>query len=180
MPTPISVSSKFEEYHAVADAYDARDPPERKPQNRIAEMLKKNNRATYRAVDLGCGRNALRRDDRVSKMSWDSVDVVASDSTVTVADMGHLPFEDETYDIAILNRSLWARNHEEVLREVFRILKEGGRAILCESFQRWQNEAGENTLLVALKASGFTVLSEYGTTSDSAVNDVFQYIEARR
>ena len=172
--------SKFEEYHAVADAYDARDPPERKPQNRIAEMLKKNNRATYRAVDLGCGRNALRRDERVSKMSWDSVDVVASDSTVTVADMGHLPFEDETYDIAILNRSLWARNHEEVLREVFRILKEGGRAILCESFQRWQNEAGENTLLVALKATGFTVLSEYGTTSDSAVNDVFQYIEVRR
>lgn len=172
--------SKFEEYHAVADAYDARDPSERKPQNRIAEMLKKNNRATYRAVDLGCGRNALRRDDRVSKMTWDSVDVVASDSTVTVADMGHLPFEDETYDIAILNRSLWARNHEEVLREVFRILKEGGRAILCESFQRWQNEAGENTLLVALKATGFSVLSEYGTTSDSAVNDVFQYIEVRR
>jgi len=172
--------SKFEEYHAVADAYDARDPPERKPQNRIAEMLKKNNRATYRAIDLGCGRNALRRDDRVSKMAWDSVDVVASDSTVTVADMGRLPFEDETYDIAILNRSLWARNHEEVLREVFRILKEGGRAILCESFQRWQNEAGENTLLVALKATGFTVLSEYGTTSDSAVNDVFQYIEVRR
>jgi hypothetical protein len=171
--------SKFEEYHVVADAYDARDPPERKPQNRIAEMLKKNNRATYRAVDLGCGRNTLRRDERVSKMSWDSVDVVAADSTVTVADMGHLPFEDETYDIAILNRSLWARNHEEVLREVYRILKEGGRAILCESFQRWQ-DAGKNTLLEALKTVGFTILSEVGTTTDSAVEDVFQYIEVRR
>jgi len=171
--------SKFEEYHVVADAYDARDPPERKPQNRIAEMLKKNNRATYRAIDLGCGRNALRRDERVSKMSWDSVDVVAADSTVTVADMGHLPFEDETYDIAILNRSLWARNHEEVLREIYRILKEGGRAILCESFQRWQ-DAGKNTLIDALKAVGFTILSEVGTTTDSAVEDVFQYIEVRR
>ena len=172
--------SKFEEYHAVADAYDARDPPERKPQNRIAEMLKKINRASYKAIDLGCGRNALRRDERVSKMSWDSVDVVAVDSTVTVADMGHLPFEDETYDIAILNRSLWARNHEVVLREVWRILKEGCRAIICESFQRWQNEARENTLLIALKAVGFTILSEVGTTTDSGVEDVFQYIEVRR
>ena len=171
--------SKFEEYHAIADTYDARDPPERKPQNRIAEMLKKNNRATYRAIDLGCGRNALRRDERVSKISWNSVDVVAADSTVTVADMGHLPFEDESYDIAILNRSLWARNHEDVLREVWRILKEGGRAILCESFQRWQ-ETGENTLLTALKKVGFTIISEYGTTTDSGVNDVFQYIEVRR
>lgn len=172
--------SKFEEYHAVADAYDARDPAERKPQNRIAEMLKKNNRPSYKAIDLGCGRNTLRRDERVAKMSWDSVDVVAADSTVTVADMGHLPFEDESYDIAILNRSLWARNHEDVLREVWRILKEGGRAILCESFQRWQSEAAENTLLMALKSIGFTVVSEYGTTTNSAVSDVFQYIEVRR
>jgi hypothetical protein len=172
--------SKFEEYHTIADTHDARDPLERKPQNRVAEMLKKNNRSTYRAIDLGCGRNALRRDERVSKMSWDSVDVVAADSTVTVADMGYLPFEDESYDIAVLNRSLWARNHEAVLREVWRILKEGGRAILCESFQRWQNETGENTLLAALKTVGFTIISEYGTTTDSSVSDVFQYIEVRR
>ncbi len=172
--------AKFEEYHTVADAHDARDPPERKPQNRIAEMLKKNNRTTYKAIDLGCGRNTLRRDERVSKMPWSSVDVVATDSTVTVADMGALPFEDETYDIAILNRSLWARNHDAVLREVWRILKEGGRAILCESFRRWQSSAGENTLLTSLKAVGFTVLSEYGTAVESGVSDVFQYIEVRR
>jgi ubiquinone/menaquinone biosynthesis C-methylase UbiE len=94
--------------------------------------------------------------------------------------MAHLPFEDESYDIAVLNRSLWARNHEAVLREVWRILKEGGRAILCESFQRWQNETGENTLLAALKTVGFTIISEYGTTTDSSVSDVFQYIEVRR
>jgi len=171
--------AKFEEYHVVADAHDARDPPERKPQNRIAEMLKKNNRPTYSAVDLGCGRNALRSDERVSKMSWSSVDVIAADSTVTVADMGALPFEDESYDVAVLNRSLWARNHEAVLHEVYRILKEGGRAILCESFRRWQS-AGENTLLASLKATGFTVLSEYGTNAESEVSDVFQYIEVRR
>lgn len=170
--------AKFEEYHAVADVHDARDPPERKPQNRIAEMLKKNNRASYKAVDLGCGRNALRTDERVSKMTWTSVDVVAADPTVTVADMGALPFEDESFDIAILNRSLWAKNHAVVLREVWRILKEGGRAILCESFQRWFSD-GENELLATLKAAGFTVISEEGTTPDSSVS-VFQYIEVRR
>jgi superfamily II DNA or RNA helicase len=168
--------AKFEEYHAVADAHDARDPPERKPQNKVADMLTKNNRASYKAIDLGCGRNALRIDERVSKMAWTSVDVVAADSTVTVADMGALPFEDESFDIAVLNRSLWARNHDAVLREVWRILKDGGRAILCESFQRWFSD-GENTLLTAVKAAGFTVKSEYGTSSDITVSDVFQYIE---
>lgn len=170
--------AKFEEYHAVADVHDARDPPERKPQNRIAEMLKKNNRASYKAIDLGCGRNALRTDERVSKMTWTSVDVVAADPTVTVADMGALPFEDESFDIAILNRSLWAKNHAVVLSEVHRILKEGGRAILCESFQRWFSD-GENELLATLKAAGFTVISEEGTTPDSSVS-VFQYIEVRK
>ena len=170
--------AKFAEYHAVADMHDARDPPERKPQNRIAEMLKKNNRASYKAVDLGCGRNALRADERVAKMTWTSVDVVAADPTVTVADMGALPFEDESFDIAILNRSLWAKNHAVVLSEVWRILKEGGRAILCESFQRWFSD-GENELLTALKGAGFTVISEEGTTPDSSVS-VFQYIEVRK
>jgi len=167
--------AKFEEYHTVADVHDARDPPERKPQNRIAEMLKKNN-PSYKAIDLGCGRNQLRTDGRVSKMSWTSVDVIAADSTVTVADMGALPFEDESFDIAVLNRSLWARNHDAVLREVWRILKDSGRAILCESFQRWFSD-GENTLLKAVKAAGFTVKSEYGTSPDITVSDVFQYIE---
>jgi hypothetical protein len=172
--------AKFEEYHAVADVHDARDPPERKPQHRVAEMLKKNNRASYKAIDLGCGRNALRSDERVSKMAWTSVDVIAADPTVTVADMGALPFEDESFDIAVLNRSLWARNHDAVLREVYRILKEGGRAIFCESFQRWYlAEKKENELLTAVKAAGFTVISEEGTTSDSSVS-VFQYIEVRR
>ena len=170
--------AKFEEYHAVADVHDARDPPERKPQNKIAEMLKKNNRASYKAIDLGCGRNHLRTDERVSKMSWTSVDVVAADSTVTVADMGNLPFEDESFDRAILNRSLWAKNHMTVLHEVWRILKVGCRAIICESFQRWFTE-GENELLTAVKTAGFTVISEEGTTPDSSVS-VFQYIEVRK
>ena len=171
----------FTAYHTVADAYDARDPPERQPLHKIAALLAPFNKRSYTAVDLGCGMNRLRHHGAVSRMSWDSVDVHATDDTVTVADMGALPFEDETYDIAVLSRSLWARNHDDVLREVHRILKVGGRVIICESFQRWLSaEDQQNTLLVALRSVGFEILMEEGTQVGDATEDVFQYIVARR
>jgi ubiquinone/menaquinone biosynthesis C-methylase UbiE len=112
-------------------------------------------------------------------MVWTSVDVHAVDATVTVADMGALPFEEETFDIAVLGRSLWARNHMDVLREVCRILKVGGRAIVCESFQRWLSEdKTQNTLLSCLSEAGFDIQCEEGTRATDTTDDVFQYIIA--
>ncbi len=169
----------FTAYHTVADAYDARDPLERQPLNKIADKLAPNNKPSYHAVDLGCGMNRLRQHAAVARMSWTSVDVHAVDDTVVVADMGALPFEDETYDLAVLSRSLWARNHDVVLREVYRILKVGGRVIICESFQRWL-DGKQNTLLTALRAAGFDIIQEEGTRVEDATEDVFQYIVARR
>jgi len=71
-----------------------------------------------------------------------------------------------------------ARITKDVLREVYRVLKAGGRAVICESFQRWQGEAGQNTLLAALKEIGFTIGDTDGAAASDAVADVFQYIVA--
>jgi hypothetical protein len=169
----------FAAYHDVADQYDARDPPERQPLTKIASLLTRFNKPSYAAIDLGCGRNRLRCLPSVSRMVWTSVDVHAVDATVTVADMGALPFEEETFDIAVLGRSLWARNHMDVLREVCRILKVGGRAIVCESFQRWLSEdKTQNTLLSCLSEAGFDIQCEEGTRATDTTDDVFQYIIA--
>jgi superfamily II DNA or RNA helicase len=176
-----SVSQEdFTAYHAIADSYDAKDPIERQPLHKISALLSKYNKPSYTAIDLGCGKNRLRKLESVAKMKWTSIDVYAIDDTVTIADMSYLPYEDETYDIAVLGRSLWARNHMDVLKETFRILKSGGRAILCESFRRWLNDKQQNTLLLDLKTSGFEILEEHGTSINDTVEDVFQYIVVRK
>lgn len=169
----------FTAYHAIADTYDAKDPSECQPINKIANLLSKYNKPSYSAIDLGCGKNRLRTHEGVSKIKWISVDVHAIDESVTVANMADLPFEDETYDFAVLGRSLWARNHLDVMKETMRILKSGGRAIVCESFQRWMKES-ENELIRDLKATGFEIIYEEGTKIGDTVSDVFQYIVCRK
>lgn len=173
-------AAEFTTYHSVADTHDARDPPERQPLTKMAALLAPFNKPSYHAVDLGCGINRLRTQPTISRMTWTSVDVHAADPSVTVADMAALPYEDESYDIATLGRSLWARNHMDVLREVHRILKVGGRAVICESFRRWLNDTGVNTLIDDLKAVGFEIIHEDGTCTTDEVADVFQYVVARK
>lgn len=172
--------AEFGAYHDIADAYDARDPPERQPLRKIASLLEPMNRPSYTAIDLGCGRNRLRTLPSVNRMKWSSLDVYAVDDTVIVGDMGALPFEEETYDIAVLSRSLWARNHMDVLREIWRILKVGGRAVICESFRRWLSDEGENELIKCLRECGFEVIKEEGTSDKDLTEDVFQYVVVRK
>lgn len=170
--------AEFTAYHDIADQYDARDPPDRHPLTKIATLLSRFNKPSYSAIDLGCGRNRLRSLPAVSRVTWTSVDVAAVDTTVTVADMSALPYDEETYDIAVLGRSLWARNHMDVLHEVNRILKVGGRIVICESFKRWLSEENQNTLLQCVLDAGFDIQYEDGTSITDNTADVFQYIIA--
>jgi ubiquinone/menaquinone biosynthesis C-methylase UbiE len=176
---------EFEDYHRVAAKYDERDPEDRKPLNKIAAELAKSNRPTYSAIDLGCGLNQLRSHPSVSKMRWTSVDVHAVDDSVTVADMADLPYEEESLDVAVCSRSLWARNVDDVLLEIFRILKTGGRLLVSESFERWKAATGDgsgikNTLIDALKRAGFVIEKADGADAADETDDVFQLIVARK
>ncbi len=174
-------ADEFADYHAIADAYDAKDPAERQPINKIASLLTKYNKSSYSAIDLGCGKNRLRKHELVSRMTWTSLDAHPVDSDVIKGDMGTLPFEEESFDFVILSRSLWARNHIDVMKEALRILKCGGRAVICESYQRWQSKdgTGVNELLRDLTSVGFIIDYQEGTGADDS-DEVFQYIVARK
>ena len=170
-------------YHEVAAVHEERDKPEAKPINKIAALLTKFNKPPYNTIDLGCGMNELRSHELVSKMKWTSVDIHAADESVLLADMSALPFDEETYDFAVMSRSLWARNHRDVLKEVYRILKSGGRLVICEAFRRWMEEKEgkfENTLLHSLKEVGFEVVWEEGTSATDVQGDVWQYVMVRK
>ncbi len=113
------------------------------------------------------------------------MDVHAVDDSVTVADMGALPYEEESHDVAVCCRSLWAKNIDAVLLEIFRILKTGGRLIVSESFRRWIAPTGDgagikNTLIDALKRAGFVIEKTDGTDVADETDDVFQLIVARK
>jgi hypothetical protein len=135
--------SDWEEYHKIADEYDKRDAPEHSPHHRITSFIQSRHLpAGTPAIDLGCGRDRLRDDSRVSHLDWTSVDAVPSSERVVQADLGSLPMSDNTYQLAVISRALWARkpDHMTQLREAARILRPGGMLVLCESRRKWVEE----------------------------------------
>ena len=96
-----------------------------------------------------------------------------------LANIAELPFEDDTFPTAILSRALWAVDYELQLKEVYRIMTEGGQLIVCESFNRWWKDE-TNTLIESLKQVGFVIRHEDGTAPDNESDEVFQYIIAMK
>jgi SAM-dependent methyltransferase len=164
---------EFHDYHTVAEKRDALDLPERKVMTRLAaECAKLPPKCSV--ADLGCGKNQLRT--FVPQCKWTSVDAVAIDDTVQVADLAALPFDDCHFQAAVLSRALWGRDHQKQLAEAFRILNYGAPLIVCESWGRWRNEDGSNQLIDELKSAGFTIKHEPNEKSD----EPFQYIIAQK
>lgn len=154
---------EWHDYHAIADEHDDRDREDQKPNNVIISkfLSRYKNRPSYRAIDLGCGQDRLRRSEGVDKICWESVDVVAANDSVTIADMGTLPYEDEEFDVAVMNRSLWATDREKVLGDAYRVLKFGGRLFVCEAWGKWHKEDGMR-LPALVEKSGFVVKQMLG------------------
>jgi ubiquinone/menaquinone biosynthesis C-methylase UbiE len=113
--------------------------------------------------------------DLAPHCKWTSVDAVAIDDTVQVADLGALPFDDCHFQAAVLSRALWGRDHAKQLAEAFRVLNYGVPLIVCESKQRWTSDDGTNQLLEALKSAGFHI--KVGPEEN---DEVFQYIIAQK
>ena len=160
----------FHEYHAIADQHDARDPPERKVMTRLSQLCAKYLPQRCRVADLGCGKNILRT--LATHCTWTSIDAVAVDSNVIVADLAALPFDDCHFQAAVLSRALWARDHKAQLSEAFRTLNYGAPLIVCEAWGRWT----DTELLDDLKEVGFQIKVEPDATSD----EPFQYIVAQK
>lgn len=162
----------FREYHAIADRLDAKDVPEQQVMGRVAALCAKLP-PKCRVVDLGCGMNRLRT--LVPNCNWTSIDAVAADETVQVADIAALPFDDNHFQAAVLSRALWGRDHAKQMAEAFRVLNYGAPLFICESRRRWTREDGTNQLLEDLKTTGFHIKVEPKTN-----DEVFQYIVAQK
>ena len=183
--------SDWEEYHKIADEYDKRDAPEHSPHHRIANFIPSiGYPAGTPAIDLGCGRDRLRDDAKVSHLDWTSVDAVPASERVVQADLGSLPMSDNTYQLAIISRALWARkpDHMTQLCEAERILRPGGMLVLCESRRKWVEEIIEgresgntctttvNHLENAVRDAGFVIT----TRSKDDDKSVWQFLVCQK
>ena len=112
-------------------------------------ILEKLSRIPYHtALDLGCGtgelmRRILEKDgskvlyglDLSEQMLETAKKKLGGKVDLVLGDSEHLPFEDASFDVVYCNDSF---HHypapDEVLGEVFRVLKPGGTFLMCDSW----------------------------------------------
>ena len=88
-------------------------------------------------ADLGCGEARLARS---VPNPVHSLDLVAVNDTVTVADIAHTPLGDKSVDIVVFCLSLMGTNIRDFIFEAGRILKPGGTLKIAELESRFQGE----------------------------------------
>ncbi|HPS72219.1 MAG TPA: methyltransferase domain-containing protein [Bacteroidales bacterium] len=98
------------------------------------DIVKKN--INGRLIDIGCGNNEL-----VKTYGRDSIGVDVYDfggGALIIEDTSNLPFDDQSFDsvsfVACFNHII---NREEVLKESFRLLKQGGRIYMTMLSPFW-------------------------------------------
>jgi SAM-dependent methyltransferase len=180
----------FNAYHQEADKHDARDTVEMSAFENVLRLLLQArpnfNRRTYNAIDLGCGMNRLRKHKDVCKATWDSLDIHAVDDTVTVGNIGNMKplYEDETFDVVIVNRALWGTDYDVMLNEIQRIVKAGGIVVFCESVGRWVKKSEDkktNILPSEIEKCGLAITKQEGTQIDAdGSHDLWQYVVATK
>ena len=88
-------------------------------------------------ADLGCGEARLARS---VPNPVHSLDLVAANDMVTVADIAHTPLGDASVDIVVFCLSLMGTNIKDCIFEAARILKPGGTLKIAELESRFQGE----------------------------------------
>ncbi len=148
----------------------------------------------YKIVDLGCGTFSLAQalydtfQTRINKTQLskvvtdgltcvDVIDARADDISTCdfatelefiqndIADLQDIG--DDTSDVVVLSRAMWAKNYKQVLAEAWRILKQGGKIIVCEPFNRWWDvQRQSNKLLELFKEQGWDLSYSSGAELD--------------
>ena len=98
-----------------------------------------NNKEKYKLkiLDLGCGRNLIQQyfkdNNNFNITGYDYVENNGS----KIADISHLPEENDIIDICIYSQSLMGSNWKDYLVEGKRILRYNGEMIISESIERF-------------------------------------------
>lgn len=137
-------------------------------------------------LDVGCGtgnvlcklvngKRELFGIDLSENMVEESRKRMDRDADIKVADSEHIPYKDNTFDMLVCNASFHHYPHpEEVLREMKRVLKNGGKLLIGEgyaiqpfrtllnfsfhfSYSGDFHSYGKHELIRMLKANGFCI-----------------------
>lgn len=161
----------------------------------LLEELEKDEKG--KLLDVGCGtgnvlcklvngKRELFGIDLSENMVEESKKRMGKDADIKVADAEHIPYKDNTFDTLVCNASFHHYPHpEEVLREMKRVLKNGGKLLIGEGYTMQPIRAllnfsflfsdsgdfhsyGKHELTKKLKANGFQI-TKVKKTSDHTI-----------
>ncbi len=153
-----------------------------------------------RVLDAGCGQGTpvlerLGRETEAVGVDFSREQLALAreavpDAGLVGADMTRLPFADDSFDAVVAYYSLIhvpLDEHPTVLEEFARVLRPGGRALVCEgSGEEWVGEnpdwldtgvemeweiAGAEATAEQLDDAGFTVVDQWGAPERLAADD---------
>ena len=128
----------WQEYHDNRDhSFKGYDNQDEIPVNKIIAYLKTKITRKLNILDLGCGRNLIKKhfisNNNFNIKGYDHISCNDSFS----CDISNLPEENETIDICIYSQSLMGSNWKDYIIEAKRILKYNGEMIISESVERY-------------------------------------------
>ena len=127
-------------YHDARDfSFQGYDNQNEIPINNIITYITKKNNKNLTILDLGCGRNLIKKHfeqyPNLNIIGYDHVSFNDSEQ----CDISKLPNQNNTVDICIFSQSLMGSNWESYLEEAIRVLRHNGEIIISESVERYDS-----------------------------------------
>jgi ribosomal RNA-processing protein 8 len=108
------------------------------PVNKIISYLEERSNKKLKILDLGCGRNIIKKHfEDNKKFEIIGYDHVSFNGSIA-CDISNLPDEDEAVDICIFSQSLMGSNWKKYIDEAVRVLRYNGEMIVSESVERYE------------------------------------------
>ena len=135
----IDTPSLWHNYHDSRDfSFKGYDKPDEIPLNKIIKYLETKKNHKLKILDLGCGRNLIQEHFKDNKkFTVTGYDYVSYNGS-KVADISHLPEEDESVKVCVYSQSLMGSNWKEYLLEGYRVLEYNGEMVISESVERYE------------------------------------------
>jgi ubiquinone/menaquinone biosynthesis C-methylase UbiE len=129
----------WHEYHDKRDhSFKGYDKQEEIPINKIISYLETKKNYKIKILDLGCGRNLIRKHFKNNEnFNIKGYDYISHNKSIK-CDISELHDEDGTIDICIFSQSLMGSNWKEYIKEAKRVLRYNGEIIISESIERYE------------------------------------------